>query len=50
MNDPKVNDGVKAAQVQAVTDFKGAMKVTKELMKYLLAQAYCHPDPALPAD
>jgi len=48
VDDPTVNDGVKAAQVQAVTDFKGAMKVTKNLMKYLLAQAYAIPTPRYP--
>ncbi len=48
VNDPTVNDGVKKAQEQAVTDFTGAMKVTKDLMKYLLGQAYAIPTPRYP--
>ncbi len=48
VDDPTVNDGVKKAQVQAVTDFQGAMSVTKDLMKYLLGQAYCIPTPRYP--
>ncbi len=48
VNDPYVNEMAEKAQTAAVTDFKGAMKITKELMKYLLDQAYCIPTPRYP--
>jgi peptide/nickel transport system substrate-binding protein len=50
VNDPYVNEMVEKAQASAVTDFKGSMKITKELMKYLLDQAYCIPTPRYPQE
>jgi peptide/nickel transport system substrate-binding protein len=48
VNDPTVNAAAADAQAMAVTDFKGAMKITKNLMKYLLDQAYAIPTPRYP--
>ncbi|OGO37866.1 MAG: hypothetical protein A2147_06230, partial [Chloroflexi bacterium RBG_16_57_8] len=48
VNDPYVNEMVEKAQSGAVTDFNGSMKITKELMKYLLDQAYAIPTPRYP--
>jgi peptide/nickel transport system substrate-binding protein len=50
VNDPYVNEMAEKAQAGAVTDFKGSMKITKELMKYLLDQAYCIPAPRYPQE
>jgi peptide/nickel transport system substrate-binding protein len=48
VNDPIVNEAVEKSQSGAVTDFQGSMKITKELMKYLLDQAYALPAPRYP--
>lgn len=48
VNDPTVNADAEKAAAAAVTDFTGAMKITKNLMKYLLDQAYCIPTPRYP--
>jgi len=50
VNDPYVEEKVAEAQSAAVTDFRGAMKITKELMKYVLDQAYCIPAPRYPQE
>jgi peptide/nickel transport system substrate-binding protein len=50
VNDSYVNEMAEKAQAGAVTDFKGSMKITKELMKYLLDQAYCIPAPRYPQE
>jgi peptide/nickel transport system substrate-binding protein len=50
VNDPYVEEMVAKSQAQAVTDFRGAMKITKELMKYVLDQAYCIPTPRYPQE
>jgi peptide/nickel transport system substrate-binding protein len=43
VNDPYIEEKVAETQAAAVTDFKGSMKLTHELMKYVLDQAYCLP-------
>ena len=48
VNDPTVNAEAEKAASLAVTDFKGGMKITKNLMKYLLDQAYAIPTPRYP--
>lgn len=48
VNDPFVEEKVAESQAAAVTDFKGSMKLTHELMKYVLDQAYCLPAPRYP--
>ena len=48
VNDSTVNAEAEKAQAGAVSDFKGSMKITKNLMKYLLDQAYCIPTPRYP--
>jgi peptide/nickel transport system substrate-binding protein len=48
INDPTVNAEAEKAAAGAVTDFQGSMKITKNLMKYLLDQAYCIPTPRYP--
>ncbi len=48
INDPTVNAEAEKAASLAVTDFKGGMAITKNLMKYLLDQAYCIPTPRYP--
>ena len=48
INDPTINAEAEKAAAAAVTDFTGAMKITKNLMKYLLDQAYCIPTPRYP--
>ncbi len=48
LDDPIVNAGADEARVAAMTDFKGAMSITKELMKHLLDQAYAIPTPRYP--
>ncbi len=50
VNDPFVEQKVAESQSAAVTDFRGAMKITRELMKYVLDQAYCIPTPRYPQD
>ncbi len=48
VDDPYVNEMANKARRQAITDFNGAMLVTKELMKYVLEQAYVVPTPRYP--
>jgi peptide/nickel transport system substrate-binding protein len=48
VNDPFIEEQVAKSQAAAVTDFKGSMKITRELMKYVLDQAYCIPAPRYP--
>lgn len=43
VNDPFIEEKVAESQAAAVTDFQGSMKITRELMKYVLDQAYCLP-------
>ncbi len=43
IDDPIANEAAEKAQIAAITDFRGAMKITKELMKHLLLQAYAIP-------
>ncbi len=50
VDDPYVEEMVAKSQAAAVTDFRGAMKITKELMKYVLDQAYCIPTPRYPQE
>ncbi len=50
VDDPYVNEQADKARSEAVTDFQGAMAVTKNLMKYLLLQAYCIPTPRYPQE
>ncbi len=48
ITDPYIWGEAEKAQKLAVTDFKGALAITRELMKYLLPQAYCIPTPVYP--
>jgi peptide/nickel transport system substrate-binding protein len=48
VNDPFIEEKVAESQSAAVTDFRGSMKITRELMKYVLDQAYCLPAPRYP--
>ena len=40
IKDPVADQVAQATRIQAITDFHGAMKATRELTKHLLDQAY----------
>jgi peptide/nickel transport system substrate-binding protein len=48
ISDPYIDDQAKKIKETAITDFRPSMKLTKELLKYVLDQAYCIPTPAYP--
>jgi len=48
IDDPYINDMAEQARVAALTDLTAAMAITKELMKYILDQAYAIPSPRYP--
>jgi len=48
VNDPFIEEKVAESQAASVSDFRGAMKITRELMKYVLDQAYCLSAPRYP--
>ncbi|UCD09275.1 MAG: ABC transporter substrate-binding protein [Dehalococcoidales bacterium] len=48
IDDPYINDMAEQARVAALTDFRSAMKITKELRGYILDNAYCIPTPRYP--
>ena len=48
LDDPKINEAAAAIGKQAILDPDGAMDATRELMKYVLAQAYAIPAPSYP--
>jgi len=48
ISDPYIDEQAEKAKEVGITDFRAAMAITKELMKYVLDQAYCIPTPAYP--
>lgn len=48
ISDPYIDEVAQKTKEIGTTDFREAMKTTKELMKYVLDQAYCIPTPAFP--
>ena len=48
IKDPMADKVAQETRVQAITDFHGAMKATRELTKHLLDQAYVVPSPYYP--
>jgi peptide/nickel transport system substrate-binding protein len=48
IDDPVVNEAIAKQQTLAITDEKAAMGVTRELMKYVLDQAWVIPCPSYP--
>ena len=48
VNDPRVNKEAEEILLMAITDEMGAMDKTKELMKYVLDQAWVIPTPSFP--
>jgi peptide/nickel transport system substrate-binding protein len=48
INDPLANEAAVKSRELAITDFRGAMKITREITKHLLEQAYVIPAPYYP--
>ncbi len=48
ISDPYIDEQAAKIKEAAIADFRPAMKMTKELLKYVLDQAYCIPTPAFP--
>jgi len=48
ISDPYIDEMAEKTKEVGITDFRAAMKITKELMPYVLDQAYCIPTPAYP--